>query len=211
MGYVSHSSYRRATATVFECFPGPVYEPLSVGTTKAASFDADPRVGHSHWSHDLRARLICLEDWGKVIDQQRLAADCALQRDRDPHHPAPRMVHDPSVRRRMDTTAPAAAPGRALHLSVLRHRRDRGAILAHLCSGDAVLQRRRLCDALRAAAPTMVSTVQPAGAGRGGAGAGLQYFGKLCHKHELAVVCAGNDDGLFRPDDGAGSPQFRLG
>jgi K+-transporting ATPase ATPase A chain len=28
-------------------------------------------------------------------------------------------------------------------------------------------------------------------------------FGQLCHQHELAVLCAGDDDGLPRPNGGA--------
>jgi K+-transporting ATPase ATPase A chain len=35
------------------------------------------------------------------------------------------------------------------------------------------------------------------------AGAGLQHLGELCHQHELAVLCAGNDVGLPGPDGGA--------
>src|SRR5271169_548425 len=39
-----------------------------------------------------------------------------------------------------------------------------------------------------ATAPAVVSAVQPAGADRGGAGAGVQHLGELCHQHELAVL-----------------------
>ena len=45
-----------------------------------------------------------------------------------------------------------------------------------------------------------------AGSGGGGAGAGVQHRSQLRHQHELAVLCAGNHDGLPRPDGGTHGP-----
>src|SRR5262249_5623217 len=64
---------------------------------------------------------------------------------------------------------------------------------------------------LYALQPAMVSAVQPAGAGWGRAGAGVQHLGKLRHQHELAVLRAGDHDGLPCSDGGAHGPQFRFG
>src|SRR5689334_13430533 len=78
-------------------------------------------------------------------------------------------LHDARLRWRADISQPGPAANRTRGLLVLRRRREGGAALAHLCRGDAVLQRRRLPDTVRATAAPMVSAVQPAGPVRRGA------------------------------------------
>ena len=140
-----------------------------------------------------------------------MAADRAVWRDRHRDHEAVRRLHHARVRRRADVPERGPASTRAARILVLRRRRDRRAVLAHLCGFDGAFRSRRLRHALRARAPAMVSAVQPARAGRGRASAGVQHLSELRHQHELAVLCAGNHDGLPRPDGRAHGPQFRLG
>ena len=83
--------------------------------------------------------------------------------------------------------------------------------MADLCRRDAALQRRRLPDALRAAAAAVVSAVQSAGPDRRRAELRLQHLGQLRHQHQLAVLRAGNHDELPRADGRADGAQFRLG
>ena len=62
-----------------------------------------------------------------------------------------------------------------------------------------------------ATAAAVVSAVQPARPSRDRAEQRLQHLGQLCHQHELAVLRAGNHDGLPGADGGAHGAQFRLG
>ncbi len=107
--------------------------------------------------------------------------------------------------------SPVLQPDRTRGLLVLRRRRERGTALAHLCGRGAVFQRRRLSELVRAAAAAVVSAVQPAGTDRRRAEQRLQHLSQLCHQHELAVLCAGNHDGLPRANGRADGAQLRLG
>ena len=117
----------------------------------------------------------------------------------------------PRLRGRAHVPSPGAAAGRARGLLVLRRRREAGAALADLCRRDAVLQRRRLRDALRAAALPGHPAVQPAGPVGGRAEPRLQHGGELRHQHQLAGLWRRDDHELPDADGGAHGAQFRLG